>query len=281
MSAQMCGEAARQQALLAALQGPGPVEAGALATWLVPLPGPRGQATALEGVAAYRRHADALAARALAAVHPVLQRLLGEAALDQLARHLWREHPPQDGDLANWGAALPDLLLRLPEFDAMPWLAEVARLEWALHCAAGAADVNPTTPAGLHHLGVADPDQLRLRCRPGTQVLLAKGPLWTLWHAHQQPPTDAQLADLRRSLDAGSCEPVLVHRAGWHAVASPMTPADAAFTLALINGCSLGHALRQHPPADFEPWLLRALRERWLLGIEPSSPLSTTAKDWP
>jgi len=281
MNAALAREAARQQAVLAALQVRRPAADAALANWLHPLTGPRGQAGAMAGLDAYRRHADALAARALAAVHPVLGRLVGSDMLAQLARHLWREHPPQDGDIGQWGADLPGLLSRLPALAAMPWLADVARLEWALHHAAGAADEDPAGAAGLHRLGVDEPDQLRLRCRAGTQVLLADGPLWSIWQSHQQAPTAEELAACTQALHEGACEPVLVHRAGWQAQASPMAPADAAFTQALLAGQSLGQALRLHPPMAFEPWLLRALRERWLLAIEPLHPQTALNEESP
>ncbi|MBL0094465.1 MAG: putative DNA-binding domain-containing protein [Piscinibacter sp.] len=87
-------EARRQRQLLAALSLRG--EPPALRE--------RG-ARAERGLAAYRANASALAERALAAACPTLQAMLGEADFAALARAFWRDHPPQRGDLGEWGAS--------------------------------------------------------------------------------------------------------------------------------------------------------------------------------
>jgi hypothetical protein len=123
-------EARRQQALMSAVQAVQGMPPGAM-----PLPGR--QADALAGLRAYRANAQAIAQRALVAAYPVLAQLLGEEAMAALARDLWLAHPPARGDLAWFGAELPGWLAGIDDFADMPWLADVARLEWAVHAASG------------------------------------------------------------------------------------------------------------------------------------------------
>src|SRR5450830_1357968 len=117
----------QQSALLAAL-------------WSPTTAAPTGEA----GLPAYQRNARAVAERALAAAYPVLRQCVGEATLAALARDHWLECPPLCGDLACWGAELPDWLSRLgPGHELPAWLPELAQAEWVLHRLATAPDPLP------------------------------------------------------------------------------------------------------------------------------------------
>lgn len=140
-------EAARQQRLLAALAGGDDAGFEAL------------------GLAAYRANAAAVAERALAAACPTVQQLLGDESFSAVARRLWQVAPPARGDLAQWGGALPGLLAEDEALGDEPYLADVARVDLAVHRAEMAADAT-LDPARLAMLGEADPAGLRLHWRP-------------------------------------------------------------------------------------------------------------------
>ncbi|HXH04204.1 MAG TPA: DNA-binding domain-containing protein, partial [Candidatus Competibacteraceae bacterium] len=86
---------------------------------------------------------------ALAAAYPVLQRLLGADCFRALARAYIGAHPSRSGDLHDYGDALADFLAGLPELAALPYLADVARLEWRVHRAYFAAEAAPCDLAAL------------------------------------------------------------------------------------------------------------------------------------
>ncbi|MBA4175071.1 MAG: hypothetical protein C0505_00690 [Leptothrix sp. (in: Bacteria)] len=152
-------ETLRQQMLLRALLGD--ARPACVGGWLR-APGPAGGPDPARGLAAYRANAGALAERALAAAYPTLQQLLGADSLAGLARHFWHRHPPQAGDIARGGADLADFIAAAPALADEPYLADLARLEWAVHCAATAADAGP--PLGLG------------ACRAMTRCKNARGP---------------------------------------------------------------------------------------------------------
>ena len=168
-------EAMRQQALLAAVTR---AQAAAV-PGLQALPGPDGQAPGDAGLRAYRRNAMATAWRALVAAYPTLQQLLGDEAMKALARDLWRSHPPLRGDLAWFGAELPQHLSALGAYGAMPWLADLARLDWAVHQAGFAADPSPEIK-NLALLGEHDPLSLALNWAPGCFWLDSAWPIEAL-----------------------------------------------------------------------------------------------------
>jgi hypothetical protein len=248
-------EARRQQQLLAALsrRGEPPVlrEQGARAE---------------RGLAAYRANAGALAERALAAACPTLRAMLGEADFGALARAFWRDHPPQRGDLGEWGGELPEWIVAQAGLAEWPWLAECARLDLALHVCERAADAVPDL-ASLALLGEADPASLALQLVPGTAVWVSPCPIATIHAAHRSTVPQA-FAAVRAALAAGQGEAVCVARDGWRALVHGVSTAEAAFMQALLAGASLAAALQAAGESfDFAAWLQRAIVSSWLKGV--------------
>ncbi len=259
-SAEFEREASRQQQLLRTLWRCDAQPS--LEPWLQ-----ESDARALQGIAAYRGNAAALAERALAAAFPTVQQLLGDEAFAQLAQALWQHAPPQRSDLACWGEPLPEWIGRDTQLVEEPYLADVARVDWAAHTIEQAPDVEPV-PTGLALLGEHDPAQLRLRLRPGLILIASRWPVATIWHAHQRSDTD-RFAPVREALAAGIAEHVLIARSGWRASVEVLADDDAAFTAALLRAVTLGRALDEAGGAfSFERWLQRALAHSWLQAVE-------------
>lgn len=268
-------EALRQQTLLLAIRAE--AEPQALLAQITPWPGQRGDAAPDEGLKAYRRNALALAPRALGSVFPVVQQMLGEADFAALARQFWRDAPPVRGDLACWGEALPAWLSQQAEvLEAAPWLASTAELEWLVHQASRAPDASPQ-PDTLALLASPEAGQALLHLQPGSAVLISPWPLHLIWTAHQWPQGHAErapaFAALREALQQGHAEPVLVVRDGWRVAVQRLTPAEASFTQALLQGQALGPALDiavvESPSLSFEGWLVRAVQSGWLVRVSP------------
>ena len=256
-------EALRQQMLLRALWRD--ARPAGVAGWM------RDGARFERGLQAYQAHAGALAERALAAAYPTIRQLLGDASFAALARAFWQRDAPQRGDIAQWGGALADFIAAAPQLAAEPYLADVARLEWAVQQAEHAADGG--LPQGLEHLRDTEPAQLRLRLAPGTALVESAHPIVAIWHAHRDRAglDDAtRFADVRAAFAAGRAEAALVCRRGWAADVLALDPADARFTRALLAGDDLAAALQQAGPhLDFEAWLLQALQAGTLAAVEP------------
>src|SRR6201997_767967 len=87
-------------------------------------------------VGVYRHHAFATLGDALQSTFPVLRRL-GDQRFFAYATHEYlREPPPHSRCLVEYGADFADFLARFEPCKDLPYLAEVARLEWALTPAA-------------------------------------------------------------------------------------------------------------------------------------------------
>lgn len=253
--------ALQQQAVLAALLG-GPQDA-------IKLIAVSAHGYWARGLNAYQGNAHALARRSLRAAYPVLARLLGEESFEALACALWHAQPPQRGDMALWGEALPAFVTASAQLADEPYLADVARAEWALHRAATAADAEPEL-ATLALLTAQAPEQLALRLVPGTAVLVSAYPVASIITAHlEASPT---LPEAGQRLRAGLGEAALVWRQGYKPRLRATLPGEAPFVAALLAGAPLATALAQAGALDFARWLALAVQSGLLLAIERLAP---------
>jgi Putative DNA-binding domain len=252
-------EALRQQMLLRALWR----DDAALQGWT------RGPSA--RGLAAYRSNAGALAERALGSAYPTLAALVGAESFAALARHFWHEHPPVRGDVGEWGAGLPAFIADSEQLAGEQYLADSARLDWAVHVATRAPDASAAWPPALDALATTEPTQLRLQLSPGAAVVDSRWPIVTIWQAHHG---DEPFDNVRAAFAAERAETALVWRDDGFAIHVEATDssADAAFTAASIDGRSLAAALDAAGATfSFERWLERALRSRWLVSLLTTS----------
>lgn len=274
-------EAQRQQALVATLWQPvGSVAAAEAESALAPWLDPQALPAAL-GLRAYRGHARALAPRGLAQVFPVLAALVGAQAWAQLARRHWLAHPPTQGDLGAWGTRLPQAVAADARLADWPWLADVARLELAVHqaergpdgpataqpavrpvLADGAHLPRPAEPADAHNrdpgdgassllaqLAGADPAACGLRLAPGAALCASPWPVVALWQAHQghahqgDLAAEPELGAAQALLAAGTGQTAWVWRAADRVQVQALGPGDAACLQALLAGQALAAAM--------------------------------------
>lgn len=221
-----------------------------------------------DGVAAYRGNAAAVAERALAGGFPTVAELIGEESFAALARAFWSQHPPQRGDLGEWGDALPGFIAASPQLADEAYLADVARLEWRVHQATRAKDAPPAAPM-LDALATTDPSRLRLALVPGSALLTSRWPVAAIWLAHRRPPDDAErFADVRAAFAAQRSEHAFVWREGLALRVAALADADARFVRALLSSAPLAAALDAAGPGfAFDRWLASALRSHQLAAV--------------
>lgn len=239
-------------------------------------------ALARRGLQAYQANGLALAERALTAAYPVLNQLLGADSFAPMARHFWRQHPPQRGDMAQWGATLADFIAQAPQLQEEPYLADVARLEWALHCAASAPDVLPNA-ASLALLTQAEAAPVTLSLGAGVFLLASHWPVASIVNAHKLgTPSLAQAAQM---LQADNAEHALVSRQGYQPQVRAVSSAEFALVTALQCEHDLEHALNQalalDSQFDFGAWLTQAFSAGLVsAAIHCSTPLTTQTTDF-
>jgi hypothetical protein len=180
------------------------------------------------GMRAYRANVLGNRAAALAGAYPIVRKIVGEAFFDALAAEYGRVHPSKGGDLSEYGEHLARFVAAFPHTLDLPYLPDVARMEWLAHRAYYAAD--PPVP------DLSRIDAVRLA--PACALLESVWPLMRIWEVHQ----DDFSGEVAVDLDAGP-ERLLVHRPRWRAKVCALQEGDWQFLRSAARGSSLEHCL--------------------------------------
>ena len=249
-----------QHAFAAALLDPTLPPPAGLSVWNGSDPGAR--------FAVYRNNVMHSLVAVLGDTFPVVCQLVGEDFFGAMARLFVAEHPPTSPLMHCYGGGFPDWVAGFEPATDLPYLPDLARLEWARLSAFHAADADPVDAQALVAV-LRAPDRLAvssLTLHPSLAVVPSPHPVVSLWSAHQldDAARDEQLAQLR--LAAG--ESALVLRVDDDALVLGLPAADAALAAALASGAPLGAAQASHPRADLVRLLSVLLRHGQVIDVK-------------
>lgn len=122
---------------------------------------------------------------ALAAVYPVTRQLVGDEFFRVMARRFIPAFPSRSGNLHDFGAELPAFIGGFEPAAGLPYLPDLAALEWAIHAVYHEAPGPALELRSLAALDVRQQTALRLRLQPCARLLASSFPVLRLWQAHQ------------------------------------------------------------------------------------------------
>lgn len=196
--------------------------------------GPNGK-TAAKRYNVYRNNVTVSLINALAATFPATQRITGTDFFRAMARFHVRATPPTSPLLFEYGHDFPDFIERYEYARAMPWLADVARIERTWLDSYHAADAEPLTPQALASIL---PEQLAdtvLTPHPATRVLRSKFPAVSIFAANR-------IGSPASPLEVSDPEDALITRARLEVTVRRLPPGGATFLSRLVTGETLGAA---------------------------------------
>jgi hypothetical protein len=132
-----------------------------------------------QAFAVYRNTAARGAVEALRASYPTVDMLVGEELFTQVALDYRREQPPMGAVLSDYGRSFPAFLSKQPWTCELPYLADVATLDWLWLESFLAADA-PAMPRETHGSG-------RIALHPAARFVWLTSPAMTIWQAHRDP----------------------------------------------------------------------------------------------
>ncbi len=190
--------------------------------------------------AVYRNNVFVSLVDALADRYPVVLALVGEDFFRAMAGVFARQTPPTSRVMACYGESFAEFIEGFSPAAALPYLADVARLE-SLHVAAyHAADAQALDAKQLAER-LADPEQLpglRVIFQPSLRLLRSRYAVLSLWAAHQG------LLDIA-TVDPTQPESVLIVRPQFEVEMTRISAAAADFVACLLAGANLGDALEE------------------------------------
>lgn len=218
-----------------------------------------GDGHAEAGLAIYRRNVLGTLVAALAAAYPVVQRLVGEAFFTEAARRYALATPSRQGDLHGFGDGFAAFLEAYPPAQGLPYLGDVARLEWAVHACFHADDVPPLDVARLAAVAAEELERVRLVMHPAVRLVASPHPVAAI-HEANRPGRDGTVAGAR------GAQFLLVHRDGLQVKVEPLEAGEFRFLERLAGGATLGEACDSH--AGAREALARCVRAGLLAGFE-------------
>jgi hypothetical protein len=123
--------------------------------------------------------------KVLAATYPVVKRLVGVAFFDAASDQFARAHPSPRGDVNRYGAEFPVFLLSYAPARELAYLADVARLEWAIDQANIASDALPLDFGALAAIDPQMLPDLRLMLHPSAALIASRFPIMRIWQTNQ------------------------------------------------------------------------------------------------
>jgi hypothetical protein len=202
------------------------------------------EALAERRLAAYRRNVIGNWRSALASSYPVLAQLLGAQGFRQLADRYIAGFPSRSGDLNDYGGELAAWLEAASLSSEQPYLPDMARLEWALLVAYGAADAAAFDLAALAAVPADVQPNLHLHVWAGAALIESAWPLVDIWQAHQfaEDERDSALAAIDIRSPSAPCRALVVRSEG-RVLALALTAGQAAFLRVLQSGQTLAVAI--------------------------------------
>lgn len=212
--------------------------------------GPRTDGVPLARFNVYRDNTAVSLAEAIADTYPVVRELVGEDFFSAMAGAYVAQHVPTSPVLIHYGGDFPEFIESFEAAATLPFLADVARVEWAWLQAYHAAD---EAAVGAEALQSVDPEKLdgaRLALHPSLSLLCSDWPAVSIWSAHQGDDAQARQAALGELSQTG--EYGLIVRPEFEVNVQLVQPALWHLAVQLRDGATLGAAAETLDAGDAE-----------------------------
>ncbi len=149
------------------------------------------------------------AQEALTEVYEAVHHALGDRTFVELSRAYAYRHPSHDYNLSLLGRHLPEFLVTSPLTARLPFLPDLAALEWRVAQAFHAFDAPPLDPRELAVRSLDDWQAAHLIFQPSVAVVVSAWPILDIWEARTRPMSEINIDVVNRPQD------VLVSRQEW------------------------------------------------------------------
>ena len=146
----------------------------------------------IENLQIYRNNIFINFREALKTVYPIVIKLVGEEFFDFSADTYIRSYPSTSGDLNNFGENFSVFLHSFPPVENLPYLPDIARLEWYCQQIYQAIEPPLFDVARLQSIPEEQQAELKFFLNPASQLLVSDFPLLKIWNLCQQENQDLE-----------------------------------------------------------------------------------------
>jgi len=222
--------------------------------------------TPAERLDVYRNTFLSVLTNALRISFPAVHTLVGEEFFESAAQYFVEAEPPHCAYLNAYGAGFADFLAQFAPAAGLPYLADVARLEWAVNGALHAEDVPPLEAEALADIANVPPERVTFIPHPSVKLLLPDYPARKIWHA-VIAEDDAALSAIDLS---NGPEWLLIERGANGVEVTALAKSEWRFAYALCAGESLASAMNAVPDRNISLFLARHIAAGRFIGFRLS-----------
>ena len=200
--------------------------------------------------------------KALAATYPAAEKLVGSGFFGTLAEEYIRRYPSHSGDVGRHGKQFAEFLRRHASARELPYLSDVARLEWCIEESFNEADHAPLALERLSGVPAEQHERLRFLLAPSCRLMSSVFPVQRIWEVCQ-PDHEGEV---KVDLDQGGTD-LMVRRRGFSVTVETLQPGEFAMLMALSTGHGFAEAYEYARGVDdsFDPALF--LHKHVLSGV--------------
>lgn len=192
-----------------------------------------------ERLAVYRNTVQLGLLSALRITYPITQELVGEEFFAACVAYFVADHFPKAAYLNDYGAEFSDFLRTFEPATILPYLPDVAALEWQIAQSFNAQDVASLSAEAFSQLSEAEQESLRFQPHPVVKRILLHYPAEGIWQAVRNKD-DAALADLELRPNPHT---VLILRAPHGVTIQTLTDSNERLLHDLLRGVPLSKSL--------------------------------------
>ncbi len=144
-----------------------------------------GSRSAVDQFQSYRDSVTGSINGALAISYPVVKKLVGEDFFNHITQQYIQQQPSTSPDLNNYGDNFSDFIKTLKNLETVPYLSDVAKLEWAWQKIINGSQSEPGNLESLSHLNEHEIDNVVLTLSPHASLLQSDYAINTIWEMNQ------------------------------------------------------------------------------------------------
>lgn len=193
----------------------------------------------------YRNNIAVSLREALETAFPVVRQLVGDEFFAAMAKVYIERELPASPLLFEYGAGFAGFVEGFEPAGGLPYLSDVARLEYARTTAFHAADAAPIDISALAQIPAEAVDNVRFGFHPSVQFLGSDWPVYSIWQAHQGENATPSLAGIQFEAETG-----LVVRPELEVHVRQLSTTAFEFCRLMQDGRSLAETAAEVPDLD-------------------------------
>jgi hypothetical protein len=171
--------------------------------------------------------------------YPVVERLVGEDFFRMSCRKFTETHWPKTGNMDDYGSEFAEFLEQFKPAQSIPYLPDVARLEWLYHESSIADDMESCDWTEFSTLSADDVADVSIHLHPSVRLFSSPYPVMKIWQMNQENADQNEELDL----DNEGRDSVLILRANFKPSLHNIDSSEIILLQSLLEGNPLFEAV--------------------------------------